>query len=170
MAAAICFSSYGPTEVSTGCRSSGGVRIVDISRIPEMPISSVRGIGVADMASTSTSVRSCLRYSFCSTPNRCSSSMMTRPSRSNRVSGDSSRCVPITTSTLPSASPARVSLTSRSLWNRDSGRTTTGNGAYRSLNVAKCCAASSVVGASTATCVPSCTALNAARTAISVFP
>ena len=79
MAAAICFSSYGPTEVSTGCRSSGGVRMVDISRIPEMPISSVRGIGVADMASTSTSVRSCLRYSLCSTPNRCSSSMMTRP-------------------------------------------------------------------------------------------
>ena len=76
----------------------------------------------------------------------------------------------MTTSTLPSARPARVSATSLSLWNRDSGRTTTGNGAYRSLNVAKCWAASSVVGARTATCLPSCTALNAARTAISVFP
>ena len=41
-AAAICFSSYGPTNVSTGGRSSGGVRIVDISRIPATPISSVR--------------------------------------------------------------------------------------------------------------------------------
>ena len=46
---------------------------------PATPISSVRGIGVADIASTSTSVRSRLRYSLCSTPNRCSSSMITRP-------------------------------------------------------------------------------------------
>ena len=81
IAAPICFSSYGPTKVSTGWRSSGGVRMVDISLIPATPISSVRGIGVADIASTSTSVRSRLRYSLCSTPNRCSSSMMTRPSR-----------------------------------------------------------------------------------------
>ena len=125
---------------------------------------------MADMDSTSTSVRSCLRYSFCSTPNRCSSSMMTSPSRSNRVSGDSSRCVPMTTSTLPSARPASVSATSLSLWNRDSGRTMTGNGAYRSLKVAKCWAASRVVGARTTTWRPSCTALNAARTAISVLP
>ena len=52
-----------PTKVSTGCRSSGGVVIVDISRMPVIAISSVRGIGVADMLSTSTAVRirlSCL--------------------------------------------------------------------------------------------------------------
>jgi hypothetical protein len=36
--------------------------------------------------------------------------------------------------------------------------------------VSKCCAASTVVGASNATCRPSITALNAARTATSVFP
>ena len=36
-------------SVSTGCRSSGGVVIVDISRMPVIAISSVRGIGVADM-------------------------------------------------------------------------------------------------------------------------
>jgi hypothetical protein len=88
----------------------------------------------------------------------------------NRVSGDSSRWVPITTSTVPSASPRSVSATSASLWNRLSVRTTTGNGAYRSANVVWCCCASSVVGTSTATCMPSCTALNAARTAISVLP
>jgi hypothetical protein len=129
MAAAICFSSYGPTNVSTGCRSSGGVWMVDISLIPATPISSVRGIGVADMASTSTSVRSRLKNSLCSTPNRCSSSMITRPSWRNLTSGDSSRWVPITTSTLPSARPARVSATSASLWNRDIGLTVTGNGA-----------------------------------------
>ena len=78
--------------------------------------------------------------------------------------------MPITTSTLPSARPASVSATSASLWNRDIGLITTGNGAYRSPNVARCCWASSVVGTSTATCLPSWTALNAARTAISVLP
>ncbi len=78
--------------------------------------------------------------------------------------------MPITTSTLPSARPARVSAISASLWNLDIGLITTGNGAYRSLNVARCCWASSVVGTSTATCRPSWTALNAARTAISVLP
>jgi hypothetical protein len=58
IAALICFSSYGPTKVSTGWRSSGGVRIVDISRMPVRLISSVRGIGVADMVSTSTACAS----------------------------------------------------------------------------------------------------------------
>ena len=74
--------------------------------MPATPISSVRGIGVADIASTSTSVRSRLRYSLCSTPNRCSSSMITRPSCLNLVSGDSSRWVPITTSTVAVGEPA----------------------------------------------------------------
>ena len=46
----------------------------------------------------------------------------------------------------------------------------TGNGAYRSPNVFRCCSASRVVGTSTATCLPSITTLNAARTAISVLP
>ena len=61
--------------------------------------------------------------------------MITRPSRANLVSGCSSLCVPMTTSTVPSASPRRVSSVSALLWNRDSGRTVTGNGAYRSENV-----------------------------------
>ena len=43
-----------PTKVRIGCRSSGGVRIVVISRMPVSDISSVRGIGVADIVSTST--------------------------------------------------------------------------------------------------------------------
>ena len=88
----------------------------------------------------------------------------------NLVSGDSSRCVPITTSTVPSARPAWVAATSASDWNRDIARSTTGNGPYRSPNVSMCCCTSSVVGTSTATCLPSCTALNAARTASSVLP
>ncbi len=48
--------------------------------------------------------------------------------------------------------------------------TTTGKPAYRSAKVLRCCWTSSVVGQSTATCLPSWTALNAARTAISVLP
>ena len=71
---------------------------------------------------------------------------------------------------VPSASPRRVSAASRSDWKRESARTVTGNCANRSENVAWCCDTSNVVGTSTPTCLPSWTALNAARTAISVLP
>ena len=63
-----------------------------------------------------------------------------------------------------------TSLASLSVWKRLSARTFTGKPPIRSSNVAKCCCTSSVVGTSTATCLPSCTALNTARTAISVLP
>ena len=170
MAALICFSSYAPTNVRTGCRSSGGVASVDISRMPVTAISSVRGIGVALIASTSTLVRSALSVSLCSTPNRCSSSITTRPRSLNRTSPVMSRWVPMTTSTVPSDSPATTSFDSFGDWNRLSAFTVTGNALYRSLNVSRCCCTSSVVGTRIATCLPSCTALNAARTAISVLP
>ena len=87
-----------------------------------------------------------------------------------RVVACSSRCVPITTSTLPSARPSITSAASRSVWKRDSALTVTGKAANRSVKVLVCCCTSRVVGTSTATCLPSCTALNAARTAISVLP
>ena len=82
----------------------------------------------------------------------------------------SSRCVPITTSTAPFAASAMTCFCSAGDTNRESIATFTGNGAYRSLNEMKCCSASSVVGTSTATCLPSITALNAARIATSVLP
>ena len=63
-----------------------------------------------------------------------------------------------------------VALVSASVWNRLSGATLTGKPAYRSAKVAWCCCTSSVVGTRIATCLPSWTALNAARTAISVLP
>ena len=144
--------------------------IVDISRIPVIAISSVRGIGVADMDSTSTEVRSRFICSLCSTPNRCSSSTMIRPRFFTRMSGLSSRCVPITMSTEPSRRPSMTSAASLSVWNRERPLSTTGKPDIRSAKVEKCCCTSSVVGTSTATCLPSCTALNAARTAISVLP
>ncbi len=84
--------------------------------------------------------------------------------------GCSSRWVPMTMSTVPSARPSTVCLARASSVNRDSPRTVTGNWAIRSEKVDRCCCASRVVGTSTTTCLPSCTALNAARTAISVLP
>ena len=144
--------------------------IVDISRIPVTAISSVRGMGVADIARTSTVVRNFFNDSFCSTPKRCSSSTITNPKSLNCTSFESIRCVPITTSTDPAAKLAKISLLSLAVLKRDSPATFIGKPAYRSSKVFECCCTSKVVGTRTATCLPSCTALNAARIAISVFP
>ena len=70
---------------------------------PAATACSVRGIGVAVIVSTSTVARSCFSRSLCSTPNRCSSSMTTRPRSLNFTSFESSRCVPTMTSTSPAA-------------------------------------------------------------------
>ena len=77
----------------------------------------------------------------------------------------------MTMSTEPSTMPCRcrVDLATAGV-NRDSSLIITGNCAIRSENVWMCWCASSVVGTRTATCLPSCTALNAARTATSVLP
>ena len=67
----------GPAAASPGC---------EMSRMPSSDRCSVRGIGVAVSVSTSTVCRSCLSRSLCSTPKRCSSSMMTRPRSLNCTS------------------------------------------------------------------------------------
>ena len=67
-------SSYSPTCVRIGRRPCGGVSMTLMSRSPASDMCSVRGIGVADSASTSTSRRSWRSSSFCATPKRCSSS------------------------------------------------------------------------------------------------
>ena len=54
----------------------------------------------------STSVRSALSFSFSRTPNRCSSSITTRPRSLNRVFPCSNRCVAMTMSTVPASRPA----------------------------------------------------------------
>ena len=72
--------------------------MTDMSRTPARARFSVRGMGVADSVSTSTSRRSCLSRSFAATPNRCSSSTTTSPRSRNTTSFESSRCVPITRS------------------------------------------------------------------------
>ena len=86
------------------------------------------------------------------------------------TSFETSRCVPITTSTAPAAAASTTAACSFGERNRESTSTRTGNAPNRSLNVVKCCCASTVVGTSTATCWPSITALNAARSATSVLP
>ena len=138
--------------------------------MPTSDISSVRGIGVADSVSTSTLVLIFLICSLCCTPKRCSSSTTSRPRSLNLMSAASSRWVPITQSTSPSRRPASTCLAWAAVRNRDSTSTRIGYPANRSANVLPCWLASSVVGASTATCLPSWIALNAARIATSVLP
>ena len=75
--------------------------MIDMSRMPTSDMFSVRGIGVAVIVRTSTRLRSCLIFSLCATPKRCSSSTTSRPRSRNSTSFDSSRCVPTMTSTLP---------------------------------------------------------------------
>ena len=110
--------------------------------MPAIARFSVRGIGVAVSVSTSTSRRSCFSRSLAATPNRCSSSTTTRPRSLKRdVLADSSRCVPMTTSTLPSREPGDAWRPGPSPeTNRDSIRTSSGKAANRWPNVAWCCA------------------------------
>ena len=95
-------SSYSPTVVRIGRRPSGGVSMIEMSRMPASERWSVRGIGVAESVSTSTSRRSDFSSSFWATPKRCSSSRTTSPSSFGITSRLSTRCVPIRTSTFPS--------------------------------------------------------------------
>ena len=73
--------SHCDTNVLIDRRAAGGVVISDSSRRPPIAMLSVRGIGVAVSVSTSTSARSCFSFSLSLTPKRCSSSMISRPSR-----------------------------------------------------------------------------------------
>ncbi len=70
-------------KVRTASRSTGAVVISDSSRTPVSASCRVRGIGVADSVSTWTSAFSSFSRSLCLTPKCCSSSMISRPSRSN---------------------------------------------------------------------------------------
>ena len=70
--------------------------------MPASDICSVRGIGVALIEITSTFRRSWRSRSFCLTPKRCSSSTISSPRSFARTSRESSRCVPMRMSALPS--------------------------------------------------------------------
>ena len=151
-------------------RSLGGVSMTDMSRMPDRPICSVRGMGVAERVRQSTLVLSCLRRSLAATPKRCSSSITSRPRSAKSTSFESSRWVPISTSTWPRCRRPSTCLTSRAGRKRETISTVTGKGAKRWRKVFQCWKASTVVGASTATCLPSSTQRMAARMATSVLP
>ena len=170
MASLIMPSLYSLTYVSTGKRSSGGDSITLISRPLTSAKCSVRGMGVALSVSTSIPVRHFLIFSFCATPKRCSSSIIKRPKLGNCTSACSKRWVPIKISTLPSSRSCKIRFCSLVLQKRFSISTFTPKLRMRSLKVKKCCCASTVVGTITATCLPSTTALKAARIATSVLP
>ena len=130
----------------------------------------MRGIGVADIASTSTSSRIWRSSSFCATPKRCSSSTTTSPRFAGMTSRDRTRCVPMRTSTWPVRKSASTFLTSAGGRNRETVSTRTGRSRKRSRNVPPCCWARTVVGASTSTWRPPVTALSEPRSATSVLP
>jgi hypothetical protein len=73
-------------------------------------------------------------------------------------------------STVPFSMPSSTALDSLPVRKRDSDSMRTGQSAKRSRKLSVCCSASSVVGTSTATCLPACAATKAARMATSVLP
>ena len=91
----------GNADIS-GSLSVGGVLSSGKSLIPVRLISSVRGIGVAVRVRTSTLLLNDLIFSLCVTPNRCSSSITSKPRSLNLISSDSRRCVPMMRSISPS--------------------------------------------------------------------
>ena len=100
--------------------------MIEMSRSPESDMCSVRGIGVAESASTSTSSRSARSSSFWATPKRCSSSRMTSPSSFGITSRERTRWVPTSTSTLPAAKSASTCFVSAGLRKRETISTWTG--------------------------------------------
>ena len=86
------------------------------------------------------------------------------------TSAESRRWVPITMSTDPLERRAAIFFCSAGGLNRLNISTLTGKASKRSRNVLKCCMARIVVGTRTTTCLPSFTALKAARIATSVLP
>ena len=106
------------TKVRIARRSTGGVPMMERSRTPIMAMCRVRGMGVAVRVTTSTSLRSFFSCSLCLTPKRCSSSTTTSPRSLNDTSCESSRWVPISTSTLPSRARERISFASLAVWKR----------------------------------------------------
>ena len=140
--------------------------------MPVRLISSVRGIGVAVSVSTSTSARSCLIRSLCCTPKRCSSSTTSSP---RSLNFDVVRQQPVRADDdVDLARRARRRDHRRPAPWREEPRQhldphrVAGEALAERLAVLAARAAWS--GTRTATCLPSCTALNAARIATSVLP
>ena len=128
--------------------------MIESSRTPVSASWRVRGIGVAVSVRTWTSARNFLRRSLWATPKCCSSSTTMRPRSRNLMFLPSSAWVPMTISTVPAVRPALTFASSAAPTRREACATSTGKPRKRSANVLKCWRASSVVGTTTATCLP----------------
>ena len=106
-ASRISTSFHWLTKVLIRMAGRGGVAMIDRSRMPDIAMFSVRGIGVAVRVRMSTSARSAFRRSLCRTPKRCCSSMITRPRSLNLICSLSSLCVPTTMSIWPCSQARR---------------------------------------------------------------
>ena len=126
-----CFHSW--TKVFMAKRLAGGVAMIDKSRMPEIDMLSVRGMGVAVRVKTSISARYFLICSFWVTPKRCSSSRMNKPSRLRLMSCCNSLWVPITMSAVPSVIACLTTSSCFLERKRDMTSILTGQSAKRSL-------------------------------------
>jgi len=95
-------------SVTIGILFGGGVLIIERSRAPISENCRVRGMGVAVSVSVSTFALRVLSFSFTETPNRCSSSIISRPRSLNLISLPTSLCVPIIISIFPPARSAMI--------------------------------------------------------------
>ena len=96
--------SAGTTNDVIGDRPAGSSRSTDVSRSPKTVIATVRGMGVAVIASRwGCATAFALSASRCSTPNRCCSSTTTSPSSANCTVFSSRACVPTTMPAAPEA-------------------------------------------------------------------
>jgi hypothetical protein len=111
----------------------------------------VRGIGVALIDKTFMECLKFVKVSFCFTPKRCSSSIISKPKFLKITSLPKILCVPTKISISPFAVLSLISLTLLPSVKRLKSRIFTGNSAILSRKVFVCCAAKTVVGAKTAT-------------------
>ena len=110
--------------------------MVDISRMPDSAIFSVRGMGVADNVSVSTCLESSLSFSLCVTPKRCSSSMTSNPRSLKCSPFCSSECVPMSRSIFPSAALCKIFFFCAGVLKRESTSIVTGKLRKRLMAVA----------------------------------
>ncbi len=152
-----------------------------MSRSPKTTMAAVRGMGVAVITSRSGSCPDpssprplARRAARCSTPKRCCSSITATPRDRKATWSVRSACVPMRTSTEPSARPAwmrarsadGVFEVSRATRNGRSPAKVASSGtdspSTRVRTAEACCSASTSVGAISAPWCPPCTATNSA--------
>ena len=165
-----------------GVRPRGSSRKVDTSKSPKIVIATVLGIGVAVITNTWGGVLALERSaSRCSTPNRCCSSTITKPRSAKSTPWESSAWVPIMIPASPDEIFASASRFCAAVIDPVSNTTCVPRASPSSVPacasgpnsfeiVAKCCCASTSVGASSAAWPPESITVSAARRATTVFP